>query len=389
MLKNEIIKREGSHMPARQGRKRIRDVSIILAVAVLLFFLIEITIRVFNPQDGTYTYIEGTSLAVEDDLLGHVHRPNTVAIEKGPEFTVEYRVNQYGMRDESTHVTPKPSNVLRILLLGDSFTFGAANDYDKIWPVIFEKQLAEKGYRADVIKAGVSGYNTRNEVLYLERLHPQYKPDVVVLTFLPNDLFSNTPISDRQSSRNSPDVRQPASVIKAQDVKKTGLHSVKLVQRSILANDFLYTKLYLSTPRSAYFREPLTERLEQQISVTKELLSRASRYCREKDTVFIVLSIPQQFQVIAKANNYEYDDVNSDVIDQAFLEFSGEEGFRWIPTLAPLAEEYGAGKKALYFRWNGHLNETGNSFVGEYLADMLVVLFADSLNSMRSAAASE
>jgi hypothetical protein len=42
-----------------------------------------------------------------------------------------------------------------MLLLGDSFTFGQAVDYDQTWPVLVERELDRRGPQVDRVKAGV------------------------------------------------------------------------------------------------------------------------------------------------------------------------------------------------------------------------------------------
>jgi hypothetical protein len=63
-----------------------------------------------------------------------------------------------------------------------------------------ERTLQAAGYHADIVKAGVPAYDTRAEVLFLERLYPDYNPDIVALVFLPNDLFTNYPVDHRPGS---------------------------------------------------------------------------------------------------------------------------------------------------------------------------------------------
>ena len=358
----------------------IRDTIIIVVLSILLFAFLEIIIRMTVPQNVTYTYIDGDSLAVEDSILGYVYRPNGQAKVEGPEFSFEYKINEYGMRDASFHPIPKPSNVMRILLLGDSFTFGDANDYDKTWPVIFENILLEKGYRVDIVKAGVSGYDTKKEALYLERLCPIYNPDIVVLTFLPNDLFTNKPIIDKQLINASQKTKQNDPAVISRDEEKHELHMVRLAKRFLLANDFLYTKLYLITPRSVYFTIPMNEKLRHQIELTKDLLLRVANYCKHREIQFMVLSLPQQVQVIMKAHDYKYNNINVDFMDELFLGFARENEFLWVPTLSVLSEKYQSDKTNLYFRLDGHLNNVGNHLVGKYLAKKFIELFESRLN---------
>lgn len=358
----------------------IRNGLIIIVASVLLFILCEVVIRHFWPQD-TNT-IGPESLAIKDSLLEHRLRPNSRAVVTGPEFTFEYEIDKDGLRDESNHLSPKPSGLIRILLLGDSMTFGFGNSYDKIWPVIFERKLLETGYNVDVVKAGVPGYDTRQEVLYLERIFAKYNPDTVVLTFLSHDLFSNLPISNNESLETLRPVNQNNAGIGARDDKRFSFHSATLATRLLISNDLLYSLLYLITPRAQFFTLPMNNKLQQQINITKDLMSRASHYCRAKGADFIVLSIPQQFQVIVKAHNYKFGNTDVDFIDEVFSEFAAKEGFIWIPALEALAEKYPSDKNHdLYFRLDGHLNNYGNYSIGDYFSVKFIDSLQDRLNT--------
>lgn len=316
------------------------------------------------PQDTKVTFANNQSIGLEDRTLGHVLRPNSHSIVKTPEFLVEYYINRDGMRDEKLHKQTKLADTTRVLLIGDSFTYGEANHYDDIWPVIFERRILEQGYDADIIKAGVPGFDTTKELQYLKRLYPIYKPDIVVFVFLPNDLFTNTPLDNNASTNYDWVVRAGAD-------KKIQLHSLILFKRLLLEIDYIYTQLYYITPRSQYFIHPMTTQVDNQIELTKNLLSEAAAYCKERNAEFIVLSIPQQFQVIVKSNNGS-NDVDVDMIDSIFLEYSREAGFLWIPSLTVLTDKYKTTGTDQYFRLDGHLNKNGNLIIGNYFSGVFV-----------------
>ena len=51
-----------------------------------------------------------------------------------------------------------------------------------------------------------------------------------------------------------------------------------------------------------------------------------------------------------------------------------QEGFRWISTLDTLASAYREKREDLYYRFDGHFNERGNSVMAEYFADQLELI---------------
>ena len=345
---------------------RFRDALLILAISVALLIVLEMAVRLFLPQEYRTTSINGLAAGLSDSILGHLNQPGAHVILHGPEFSVEYLVGSEGFRDEVIHSVPKPDSVIRILLLGDSFTWGAGVAYDGIWPVVFERRCLADGLRLDIVKAGVSGYDTRQEVLYLERLLPRYKPDMVVLAFLPNDLFTNLPIADNDSLDAARALEQDSLLVRGQEDKASRLQLATLLKRLLMSDDFLYTTLYFNTDRSRYFTLPMDDRLKGQITVTKQLLARALTYCRSNKTAFMVLSIPQEIQVLVKARDGRPKGIDVDFIDEEFSSFAHDSSFAWIPVLPELAGRYASGHRDLFYRLNGHLNTEGNAAVGNY-----------------------
>lgn len=116
--------------------------------------------------------------------LGHDHRPNT----SGRLMGVDVAINSFGLRDREFE-TDKPQGVVRILMLGDSVTFG--------WGVAAEDTVAKKlerrlnaepqGPPVEVINAGVGNYDTVMEVLSFIERDSILKPDIVVLNYFIND----------------------------------------------------------------------------------------------------------------------------------------------------------------------------------------------------------
>jgi hypothetical protein len=75
-----------------------------------------------------------------------------------------------------------------VLFLGDSFVWG----YDVEQDERFTEILRDEFPRIRMVNAGVSGYGTDQEYLFLRRIWSNYKPDVVVLIFcIDNDRDDN------------------------------------------------------------------------------------------------------------------------------------------------------------------------------------------------------
>ena len=101
-------------------------------------------------------------------------------------FRVRVRCNSRGLRD-SEKAVPKPAGTTRIVVLGDSFTWGYGVENDETFPAVLVRQLPA----ADAVNLGVNGYSTVQESIRLETEGLRYEPDWVVVAFCHNDLEDN------------------------------------------------------------------------------------------------------------------------------------------------------------------------------------------------------
>ena len=332
-------------------------------VGIVPVVLLEVGLRLFWPQE--LRVVGGTNIGYkipDKEILEGVLKPNAHMIVEGPEFRAEYRINPQGLRDEVTHAAAKPSGRYRILLVGDSFTFGFGSNYEEIWPVVFEQALARRGYAVDVVKAGAPMYDTRSEALLLKRLLPVYQPDLVLLTFLPNDLFTNTPVE------RAPSAEDIQAVSTANPFE---FQVITFAKRALMASDWMNLRLYL-LKRRQYFEEPHNTHVRQQYEVTRNVLGGIHRYLKDHNVEFAVQSLPQQFQVIQKARGYTVSRVDPDSVDRIMGPFATKQGIQWLSPLAMMVGDYQTRGEDQYFRADGHLTRHGNRLVGDWLAGEVV-----------------
>jgi len=104
-----------------------------------------------------------------------------------PKSTVS--INSFGLRDKEYSLL-KPSNTVRIFVLGDSTTSGEGVDNGNAYPNIVEQKLnlLRTSTSFEVFNLGFSGGSTDSEYVRLLQ-YLNYSPDIVVLQTLDNDLF--------------------------------------------------------------------------------------------------------------------------------------------------------------------------------------------------------
>ena len=115
-------------------------------------------------------------------------KPNTLTCYRG----ARHLVNLDGQRARSFEpfTRPKPRDVFRVLLLGDSWAYAQSVEYEASLGAELERRLTPEhpGKRVEVINTGVPGYNTAQQAEYLAARGMSYEPDCIVILFVSNDL---------------------------------------------------------------------------------------------------------------------------------------------------------------------------------------------------------
>jgi lysophospholipase L1-like esterase len=95
-------------------------------------------------------------------------------------------VNRSGLRGRK--ITAKRPGSFRILLLGDSVTFGYEVADGDVYPALVEQKLRTQGLDVEVINGSAPGWSRRQQRLFLEQFGPRVAPDLIVFTVVLNDL---------------------------------------------------------------------------------------------------------------------------------------------------------------------------------------------------------
>ena len=122
-----------------------------------------------------------------DSILGYKGIPNKKVRFIHQDFDTTVELNNHGLRDNNHDYN---SNKYRILVLGDSMTFGYGVENNETYSKILEKKLKEEG-EYEVINAGITGYNTNQELAFLDIEGWKYSPDLIIVGFMLNDVVTN------------------------------------------------------------------------------------------------------------------------------------------------------------------------------------------------------
>lgn len=108
----------------------------------------------------------------------------------GWEFTSDVRLNARGFRDADVDPA-KPGGRFRVVLLGDSITWGHGVGQGERYGDRLGQALRGAGLAVDVVNLGVSGYGTDQELLLWDREGRRYCADLVLLGLYENDVREN------------------------------------------------------------------------------------------------------------------------------------------------------------------------------------------------------
>ena len=102
------------------------------------------------------------------------------------------RINNHGLRGPDIDLF-KDIDKKRILILGDSVTFGYCLDYEDTFSGILEKQLvSSKKFQGEVINAGHIGFNIKDSANYYKIYGNKFNPDIIIIAVNRSDNTSQS-----------------------------------------------------------------------------------------------------------------------------------------------------------------------------------------------------
>ena len=172
-------------------RPILRKLALSLVSMVVAVCLAEVVARLSEPGEFS---LWDTHPYLPDAQLDHVHKRNFQGRWDGS----WYETNSLGLRGGELRPT-LTADEYRVLVLGDSCTFGKGVVEADCWPRQFERMLAERmpsGQRVLVANAGVNGYSPRQYLEVLRQRGGEFKPNLIVIGYNLNDFPNQTKAVD-------------------------------------------------------------------------------------------------------------------------------------------------------------------------------------------------
>jgi len=161
-----------------------------IIIGVLLGLLValavaEVAVRFFSPQE-----VGPVRFACHPEL-GDIPVPGQQGERRFPGvFTFRYSNNSLGWRGRREYREAKPTDY-RVLMLGDSFTYGLGVNDDQTFPARVEEYLSADHLSVEVMNAGCPGKGTDYGLKSFQTVGRKFHPDLTVLGFFGNDFQDN------------------------------------------------------------------------------------------------------------------------------------------------------------------------------------------------------
>ena len=305
-------------------------------------------------------------------LLGWVLPANTHHF-----FSIDMPVsiNSAGLRDDEIPME-KPPGEMRVLALGDSFTFALGVAFEDIWAQRLETLLKEQGPIRDVqvINAAVAGYNTRQELIYLLAEGFSWQPDAIVVAFYWNDLLDNEPpLPDPATTPRL----APGEGVLPRDQQT---HTLPSWLRDGLRRSLV---LYLSVNRAkglwASFHPPQTplvavqrallegdrETLAPYLRVTEQRLLEIASAARQRQVPVVLVYFPDEGEVVRPGRGFQ--------IPAWLGEVWRTTGMPFVDLGAPFVASRQAGKNP-FLPYDLHPNATGMDIAAHAMLPVITSL---------------
>lgn len=375
--------------------RTIRNVILLTTNLIIILAVLEVYLRFFDPQS--------LRLSRPDEVLGWNHVPNTSGYWRKSCFSTKLEFNLEGMRDIQ-HATVKPPGIYRIAVIGDSFVTAQEVDLDKAFFRQLQQILNSLGHNVEVLGFGVRGFGNDQEYRLLENYALKYDPDLVILTFVPNDVRNNRLELEGNPAKPyfvlSPDgtlVQQPFTPMPDhsdswKSILYKNLHSIRFVYfkvgqiptiRNALVKFGVYANVVQTSSgpddlmnNTVYLTPPWPPEWEKSWHITRELISEMEKMSTLSGAEFVLFSVTRAIQVddrlmMELAKKHPNLSLSHDNLAKRLATFAEFEEIAYVSSLSAMRDLQASGKPA-HLKCDGHWSPDAHKRAAELLADYLI-----------------
>jgi lysophospholipase L1-like esterase len=380
-------------------KKLLIRITFVVVTFSMGFLILELIIRKIYPQ-VTYSQALNTSSKCyySDKQIPFSLMKNArckMSNYKG-DFKNEATINSQGYRGEKFSFL-KNKDTTRILILGDSITFGIGVTDQETYPAQLEAILQEKiKPQVEVINAGyASGFAPDTEYVYLKNRGLALKPDIILLGFfvwndisdlsetiwekiddkgLPEKITSCCRVADEGILRNKsiefkyryPWLRESHLYIFMLDILNNKFHIFNLPPNEVAKRD-LNQGCILNTHCIDIFKNEEEK--------TYKVISAMNKICEDNGIKFIIAIFPVDYQIYpAEYKKYGTltlpEENNRNFIQKRIEQIFSEQNIDYLDLYQTYVDNKARGNP--FFAHDAHLNKLGNRIAAEEIAKYII-----------------
>ena len=377
----------------------LTNLLLLLATIIILIVLTEFFFRVFMPQI-TLGDREKKAIRIyqESEFISFELKPNTKERQTdllfGEKFDVTLSINSLGYRDNEFAIS-KLNNTKRILIMGDSFTFGHGVENDETFSEQLEKKINEfSNIKYEVINAGyASGQSPDEAYVYLKKKGLQLNPDIIILVVFPGNDISDInehewiidkgglplAIKDKYDYVENNQLRSRQK----SEIRFTSRLNALLARYSHFYNylkrriSYIFQKVHYNlegTENKCIYCDEYWIKNKDEWNQIKKILINVKKISEENNIKFYLAIIPMREQVYdsywdSYLNEVKSDDIDRNKIQQEFINFSEKNNIPLIDFLPSFLEN---NLNMYYFSKDLHWNKEGHELASQIILEKLI-----------------
>jgi lysophospholipase L1-like esterase len=251
--------------------------------------------------------------------------------------------NSLGLLGDEVPIEKKDSAV-RILVVGDSVTEQA------YYVNYLRAMLKTINANIEVLNAGVTGYNTRQEVTYIKEKGLFLKPDLIILSFVLND-FQFTPVVFRHAG-------------KLCYFGRTGIEVLDIIDPTLFQHSSLYRffvwRFGMLTKQGYNYQIARKKRVEDPLRELNTMLAK-----KGIPLVIVLFSYPADFIEFSESEMASYQDIKALLNQYNLTHLDLGSHFTEKNTLAQIQEKIDGNS-------TGHPNQKGHRLASHAIYNFLV-----------------
>jgi len=163
----------------KEGKKKIqlKELYLVIFSIFFVFFLLAVIDRMIEIPLGSHL----------QKNIALIFPPHSQEEFVSTDFHYKVVCNSVGIRDDREVNIPKNEDIYRIVVLGDSYTYGWGVDIEDTWVRQLETLIKVNGKKVEILNLGKPGGDPLSYLQLAETAIPLLEPDLVLLALLQGD----------------------------------------------------------------------------------------------------------------------------------------------------------------------------------------------------------